>query len=136
VGLHVIGIPHHHLHIAVVIPGNEEGDDVLVADRGKDGFVRPDLGAGRSGEGRDNDQSSYGKIQGVARKPEHRGISFYVLNTNVELRSLAPRLNFRCGTPRLETGSTLLAPSEQLLSALSFIEHCSCRKAKAYGRRD
>jgi hypothetical protein len=64
-----------HITICTLQWWNEEGNDVLVADRGKDRFVRPDwacflhhlIGAGRSGEGRDNDRTSYGKIQGVAR---------------------------------------------------------------------
>ena len=78
------------------------------------------------------------KIQGVAREPEHRGISFYVLNTNVELRSRAPRLNFRCGISHttvrdwIDIACSLRAAalSAELHRALSISDAKACGPSK------
>src|SRR5262249_13371780 len=91
-GCHVIGIPEHCLNIALTVAGTEEGDDILIAYGGENGFeshnwpqfvhsfISVDRG-GKSGEG--DDRAGRRHLQRVAREREHRGISFFPSQTRV-----------------------------------------------------
>jgi len=41
-GFHIVSIPDHRLHVALIVASDEEGKDALIANRREQRLVRPD----------------------------------------------------------------------------------------------
>ena len=41
-GFHIVSIPDHRLHVALIVARDEEGKDALIANRREQRLVRPD----------------------------------------------------------------------------------------------